>query len=597
MQLIKDFIKRYFTHFTYFYQRLRYRIFIALGLSIFVGTLDGFGLAMFLPLLQMVNGEANPGAMGNLEFLLDGMKFLNIPFVLSSILFVMLAFFLLKGVFKFFEGFYNVSLHRFFIRTLRHENVDALASYSYMSFVNSDVGHIQNTLSGEVGRVVAAYRAYFKVIQASVMVCVYIFLAFLSNPQFAILVTIGGGASNLIFRIIYKKTKASSKKLVTGNSDFQGQLIQIVAFFKYFKATGLIKPYGLKLKKTADEIEKITLKMGLYDTIIQATREPIVVLIVIGVILLQVSVLGQSLGLIILALLFFYRALSSLMGLQTHWNQFLNNSGSLQNMSAFMTHLKANREHYGKEKLENFSHQLRLENVYFNYTENEYILKNISLTIKKNRSIAFVGESGSGKTTLVNILAGLLPIQSGEFTIDNIDSKKLNYPFFQKRIGYITQEPVIFSDDIFNNVTFWAEKTNENIAKFWIALEKASIADFVKELPLKENTLLGNNGILVSGGQKQRFSIARELFKDVDILIMDEATSALDSETELNIQKNIDDLKGQYTILIVAHRLATIKNVDRVILLKKGEIVGDGTFEDLKENSVAFDKMVNLQEI
>src|SRR5690606_15650521 len=122
-------------------------------------------------------------------------------------------------------------------------------------------------------------------------------------------------------------------------------------------------------------------------------------------------------------------------------------------------------------------------------------------------------------------------------------------------------------------------------------------ADFIEELELQANTLLGNNGINLSGGQKQRISRARELYKDIDILILDEATSALDSETEKEIQTNIDALKGQYTILIIAHRLSTIKNVDIIYLMDKGKIIGQGTFEQLAENSERFRKMVELQEI
>jgi ABC-type multidrug transport system fused ATPase/permease subunit len=168
---------------------------------------------------------------------------------------------------------------------------------------------------------------------------------------------------------------------------------------------------------------------------------------------------------------------------------------------------------------------------------------------------------------------------------------------FQNRIGYITQEPVIFDDNVFNNVTFWDEKTPENLNRFWEALRKASILDFVESLPEKENAPLGNNGIMASGGQKQRLSIARELYKDIDILIMDEATSALDSETEKAIQENIDALKGQYTIIIIAHRLSTIKNADEIVLMSKGEIIDKGSFSELIGSNETFKRMVNLQEL
>jgi subfamily B ATP-binding cassette protein MsbA len=237
-----------------------------------------------------------------------------------------------------------------------------------------------------------------------------------------------------------------------------------------------------------------------------------------------------------------------------------------------------------------------LENVDFYYGETQ-ILKNINLEIQPKKTIAFVGESGSGKTTLVNVLSGLIPVDKGTFSIGNNDAKYLKMSSFQKHIGYIAQEAVTFNDTIYNNVTFWAEPSPQNISKFNKAIKQASLTDFIQTLEDKENTHLGNSGINLSGGQRQRIAIARELYKDIEILIMDEATSALDSETEKSIQDSIDALKGKYTILLVAHRLSTIKNADQIVFMKKGEIENVGTFQDLLEQREDFKRMVELQEI
>jgi subfamily B ATP-binding cassette protein MsbA len=169
----------------------------------------------------------------------------------------------------------------------------------------------------------------------------------------------------------------------------------------------------------------------------------------------------------------------------------------------------------------------------------------------------------------------------------------LNY---RKRFGYITQEPVIFNDTIFNNVTLWASKSPENIIRFDKAVQLASMSQFMNELPDQEDTRLGDNGLLVSGGQKQRISIARELFKDVDVLIFDEATSALDSETECLIQDNIDMLMGRFTIVIIAHRLSTIRKADVITLMSKGKVVQSGDFKALLSSNHQFKRMVELQE-
>ena len=301
-------------------------------------------------------------------------------------------------------------------------------------------------------------------------------------------------------------------------------------------------------------------------------------------------------GAILISLLFFYRAQSSLMGMQQSWNAFLGVSGSLENMQDFLEELEEAEEVTGKLNFDKFQSEIKCKGLSFSFGETQ-VLNSIDLDIPINKSIAFVGESGSGKTTLVNVLAGLLEPSGGKVLIDGQSIQSLNKTKYQKRIGYITQEAVIFNDTIYNNISFWAEKTPENLKRFYDVIEQAALTEFLQELPNKEDTLLGNNGINVSGGQKQRISIARELFKDIDILIMDEATSALDSETEKAIQESIEALQGRYTLIIVAHRLATIRNVDKIVFMHKGKIDEHGSFSDLMQRVPRFRKMVELQEL
>lgn len=546
----------------------------------------------------MVDGQANASSegLGNLDFVLDGMNYVGIDFSLKGVLMVMLFFFVMKGAARFVESFYKVIILQYFIKRLRYSNVDALSDLQYKFFVGSDPGRIQNTLSGETGRVVNAYRAYMSTIQAVVMLTVYVFLAYSANAQFALLVSIGGIVSNFAFRFIYKKTKETSKRITSDSHGFQGLLIQMVAYFKYLKATGLIYPFGDKLKTSIDQIEESNRKIGFYNSILQSVREPIVITVVVCVILVQVNYFGQSLGLIILSLLFFYRALTFVLALQTEWNKFLNVSGSLENMTSFQNELADNTEEFGKYDLEHFDSEISLDRVSFNYGDKP-ILRDISLKIYKNETIAFVGESGAGKSTLVNLLAGLMPIDRGELKVDGVSIHELNIKSYQKRVGYITQEPIVFNGTIFENVTFWAEKSEKNLNRFYHALKQASIFDFVLGLSDREDELLGNNGINLSGGQKQRISIARELYKEIDILIMDEATSALDSETELVIKESVDRLRNQLTVFIVAHRLSTIKEADKIVLMKEGRIVEVESFDLLINRSNDFRRMVNLQGI
>jgi subfamily B ATP-binding cassette protein MsbA len=350
------------------------------------------------------------------------------------------------------------------------------------------------------------------------------------------------------------------------------------------------------LRESIGLIEQSRYRIGKLSALLESAREPILIIVVASVILIQTQLFNATLGPILISLLFFYRALSSLLNLQNSYNRFLEQSGSLANVVDFQTEIKKEKECIGKEIFKELAQSIELKDADLAY-DTIKVLKNINLRIDKNETVAFVGESGSGKTTIVNVLAGLMPVDNGTMLIDGVDSKDLNIKLFQQRLGYITQDPVIFSDTIFNNVTLWAAQTEENTNRFEQALQRASILNFVTEQPQGAHTLLGNDGVNLSGGQKQRISIARELYKNIDILIMDEATSALDSETEKAIQDSIDGLKGKYTILMVAHRLSTIRNADRIIIMNKGKIEKIGTFEELMNTSSLFSKMIQLQEL
>jgi len=451
-------------------------------------------------------------------------------------------------------------------------------------------------MTGEVGRVSSAFSSYFNTFEQALMIMVYMSFAFVANMQFAILVSIGGLSTNFLYKILYKKTLGVSRKLTRFNSVFQGQIIQHITHFKYLKATGYVNKYGERLKDTIYKIEESQRKIGILASIATSAREPMLVVIISIIIFIQVKFFGGAIGTIIISLLFFYRALTSLMSMQQQWNTFIAVSGSMENMQDFQKKLEEGKEKDGKIVVTSFEDKIVFDNVNFLYGDTP-IINNVQLTIPKNKSYALVGESGSGKTTMANLITGLLSATNGAVRVDDNPMRTLKKESYQQRIGMVSQDPVIFNDTIYNNVTLWAPKTEENLNRFQQSVEQASFNLFLNELPEGMETQLGHNGINLSGGQKQRVSIARELFKDIDILILDEATSSLDSETEKEIQQNIDTLQGQYTIIVIAHRLSTIRNVDKVIFMDKGSIIDMDSFYNLVKKQERFKRMVELQEL
>jgi ABC-type multidrug transport system fused ATPase/permease subunit len=555
---------------------------------------------MFLPLIELfadATAVVSPEGHGNFTYLLNAFEAIGVTLNLVMVLIIMFVFFVFKGVAVFTVRYLRVIYQQYFIAKTRLDCLDALSNFSYEGYVKSDAGVIQNALTGEAERLMQSFVNYTDMIQQLMMLLTYTALAVLSSPEFALLIVIGAVLSNFIFTSLYRKTKMLSTELVKGNNAFQGYIIQAVIFFKYLKATATMPMYANFLKTKVEEIEKTNKKMGILSSIMLGAKEPITIGIVLLVIYIQITLLEGVFSAIVLSLLFFYRGLTSLNTLQNSYNQFLGKMGSIQNIDVFVKNLKDKATKTGKIKFVEISNNIELKNISYAYNSGTNTLKNISLHIKKNESIAFVGESGSGKTTLLNIISGLLMPTEGGVLIDGVDTKNLNIGTFQQRIGYITQEPVIFNDSIYNNVSLWSPKTTVNLQKFNKAIQQSNLTQFLEESEEKENTQVGSNGVSLSGGQKQRITIARELFKKVELLLLDEATSALDSETENTIQQNIEQLKGKYTIITIAHRLATIKNADRVYIFDKGAIIDSGTYEELLQHSAAFKKMISFQKL
>lgn len=229
-------------------------------------------------------------------------------------------------------------------------------------------------------------------------------------------------------------------------------------------------------------------------------------------------------------------------------------------------------EEMAKDENWHFKEEIEVKRVTYAYPEGEgNVIENACFHIRKGETVAFVGSSGAGKSTMVDILLGLLPPQQGKILVDGMDVYK-NLRTWQKEIGYIPQTIYLSDDSIRNNVAFGIEEKEIDEQAVIVALKQAQLYDFVDTLPEGLDTCVGDRGIRLSGGQRQRIGIARALYHNPEILVLDEATSALDNDTEAAVMEAIDSLKGQKTIIIIAHRLTTIKNADTVYEVKDGKV-------------------------
>ena len=238
-----------------------------------------------------------------------------------------------------------------------------------------------------------------------------------------------------------------------------------------------------------------------------------------------------------------------------------------------------------------------MNNISFRYKgSNKDVVKNISLSIVKGQSVAFVGSTGAGKSTLIDIILGLLVPQQGQILIDNGELKKCRDQWL-RNIGYVPQSIYLTDDNLRNNIAFGIPEELIDGDAVQKAISSAQLESFVNLLPKGLDTIVGERGARVSGGEKQRVAIARALYHDPDVLVFDEATSSLDSETEREIVNAIERLAGKRTIITIAHRLSTIKNHDCIYYLKDGRINDFGKFDDLIAMNSAFRSISTIQSV
>lgn len=269
---------------------------------------------------------------------------------------------------------------------------------------------------------------------------------------------------------------------------------------------------------------------------------------------------------------------------------FIKNSGTLLkivkgfNLScnrifSIMDSENFSKEKFGVKHLDKVDGDFEFSDVVFSYDGQRNVLDKVNFKVNANETVAFVGKSGTGKTTIFSLLCKMYDNYEGKITIDGIDLKELDRDSIRGNITIISQNPYIFNMSIRDNLKLVKRDLNDD--EMIDACRMACLDEYINSLPDKYDTIVGESGVMLSGGLRQRLAIARALIQKTEIILFDEATSALDNDTQLQIQKAIDNLKNDYTILIIAHRLSTIKNVDRILFISDGKVLANGTHKKL----------------
>lgn len=510
---------------------------------------------------------------------------------------LIISTFLLKNLVGYLSSFHMMHLRNGVSNDVRKMMFDKIISLPIPFFSERRKGDVMTRMLGDIGEVQNSFFAVLDLVIKEPMTIIFsIIMMFYISVKLTLFVFIFLPIAGLIISRIGKSLKSKSAQV----QNESGNLISIVEetltglkVVKAYNAEGLFKA---KFGAILDRILKLSNSIGTKNNL--------------------ASPMSEFMGIVTIATLLWYGGHLVLVDKTINGALFISYMGLAYNI---LTPAKAiTKASYALKNglaaadrvfeildepnvIDNkpdaiikkeFTDKIAIENINFAYQE-ENVLKNFSIEIPKGKTIALVGQSGSGKSTIANLLTRFYDVQSGEIKVDGVNIKDMTVESLRSLLGIVTQDSILFNDSIRNNITIGKpDATDEEIIE---ALKIANAYEFVKDLPNGIETNIGDAGGKLSGGQKQRLSIARAVLKNPPIMILDEATSALDTESEKFVQVALENMMQNRTSIVIAHRLSTIQKADTIIVMQKGEIVEQGTHEELIAKNGTYNKLVMMQ--
>lgn len=468
---------------------------------------------------------------------------------------------------------------------ITQEELNTTSSGVFIERINNDTDSLTDVFASLINQVTTII-GNFGILVTIFFINRYMFLAYFS---FIIIIIAFNRYSSNINYMNRKKLKKEREK--TGG--FISEIVRGSKDVKILNAEeSFLKKADQYLKKASDMSYKYHMeraKYGAFSGTIRDTAD-------LGIgILICVSLISKTLGIesALIIYSYHYQILYTADIIESVYEILKQFNLSANRIFGVLEENEFNKEVFGNKKLKNFNGNIEFRNVSFSYEDNIPVLKDLSLKIDANQTVGFVGPSGAGKSTIFNLISAINKVDSGEILFDGINISELDKESIRGNLSVISQNAYIFNMSIMENLKIVkSNATNKEVKE---ACRLACLDDFIESLPNKYNTIVGEGGVTLSGGQRQRLAIARALLLKTEILLFDEATSALDNKTQSKIQEAISNLKGEYTILIIAHRLSTVINADKIFVIVDGAVEEEGTHSYLIKNSKTYNKLYDKE--
>ena len=579
-------------------------------LALFMALIDTVGVASIAPFMIIIS---DPQIISENHILLNVYRFLNFEidgnqllqindflFFLGLLVFATLAF---STLFKAYTIFRLDKFSQNCNTSISKALVSCYVNQPYSWFLNRHSSDVGKAVLSEVNAVVTGILFPAMLLISYAAICGFIFiLLIIVDPWLAFVVGVGLSLIYLItFFLLRKFLGTIGEDRVLANAERYKIVQEGFAGIKNIKFLGLENNLVTRFDGPSQRYAKHTANQHIVAKLPRFFMELSSFGGILALVLYLMVTHENFQEIVPILALYSVSAYKIMPALQQVYAQLTTIKFSMPALDLLHTDFKNLKEHLPKNRhnrvkaVLKLAKKLTINNVSFQYDEQaKPALKEINLSIPAFSSVAFVGSTGSGKTTLMDIILGLLDPKSGHLEIDDECVTSANKRNWQNNIGYVPQNIYLSDASISENIAFGVDPKEINHSAIIRAAKTANLHKFVnEELSDGYSTVVGEQGVRLSGGQRQRIGIARALYYDPDVLIFDEATSALDNVTERSVMNAVNKLSSKKTILMVAHRLSTVKHCDKIILLEGGEIIGEGTYNTLTQNNSRFQKFIH----
>ena len=557
------------------------------------GLFNGVNTTLIVPILLQISGQEIEltGSPRIIQFLLSPFEGVPERYRLIVMLLAVILTIILKNLTAYLRSLLTVVFNRSLTNTIKSEMFQTLMDSDLDFFTKAKVGDLTKRLGSDTAQCIQTINGYVSLITQLIILSLFVSLLISISWRLTLISSLLIALIGIINQLFIRRSKRFGFFLNQEKKDYSIKVVETLNGIRLIKSVGSENREYTKLKELMLSLENIALKAKMNSALISPVNEVTSMIAVISILLLGRYLFADQItnvsAILLTYLLVLFRMLPMVSQINSSRNAIAKGSASF-NMAVDLWR-RDNKPIMkpGSIPFQKVKSQIHFYEISFSYPGNDnLVLKNVDISLPRGKTLALVGGSGAGKSTFADLLPRFYDPTSGCITIDGIDLREFDITSLRKKTGIVSQTTHLFNDTVKNNIIYASpDATEDEIIE---AVRQANAYDFIMDLPKQWDTQIGDRGVMLSGGQRQRLAIARALLQDPEILILDEATSALDTVSERLVQKAIDQLSRDRTVLVIAHRLSTIQNADQIAVLDQGKLVEIGTHSELLEKESGY---------